>query len=296
VAAIGEAAGQLGGCPLVTGAHAGREDEDVARRCAGGPGSVTFPAMLRAKVGPFGVKDLFTLVNLLSGVVAVAFAVQGEVRDAGYAVLVGFLLGDIVDGTVARLTHTANRFGAEFDAIADHFVHVCVPGLILYIVYERGDHAAMGLAALGALIVGATIRHARFAAARFHFSLCWCGLPRTISGFAALSFPLSTLFTRTSQGYLIGLVVVVVLSALNLAPIPYMTHRGDRAMQLYVKLPVIAFLLSAPVAFLVARRFTFDVFFLGMVFFAATGWFPVRPDERRAFYAEYRRWSAELSA
>jgi CDP-diacylglycerol--serine O-phosphatidyltransferase len=252
--------------------------------------------MLRSKVGPFGIKDLFTLVNLLSGVAAVAFAVQGEVRDAGYAVLVGFLLGDIVDGTVARLTQTANRFGAEFDSIADHFVHVCVPGLVLYVVYQRGDHAALGLAALAALIVGATIRHARFAAARFHFPLCWCGLPRTISGFAALSFPLSTLFARTSQGYVVGLVVVVVLSALNLAPIPYMTHRGERSMQPYVKVLVIAFLLSAPVAFAVARRYTFDVFFLGMMTFALAGWFPVQRDERRAFYAEYRRWSAELSA
>jgi len=252
--------------------------------------------MLRFKLGPFGVKDLFTLVNLLSGVVAVGFAVEGEVRNAGYAVLVGFLLGDIVDGTVARLTNTANRFGAEFDSISDHFVHVCVPGFVFYIVYERGDHAAMGLAALGALIVGATIRHARFAAARFHFSLCWCGLPRTISGFAALSFPLSTLFTHTPERYLIGLVVVVVLSVLNLAPIPYMTHRGERAMQLYVKVLVIGFLLSAPLAFVVARRYTFDVFFLGMMFFALTGWFPVRRDERREFYAEYRRWTAKLGA
>jgi CDP-diacylglycerol--serine O-phosphatidyltransferase len=252
--------------------------------------------MLRFKVGPFGIKDLFTLVNLLSGVVALGFAVQGEVRDAGYAVLVGFLLGDIVDGTVARLTQTANRFGAEFDSIADHFVHVCVPGLVLYVVYQRGDHAALGLATVAALVVGATIRHARFAAARFHFSLCWCGLPRTISGFAALSFPLSTLFAHTPHRYVVGAVVVVVLSALNLAPIPYMTHRGDRAMQLYVKVPVIAFLLSAPVAFVLARAYTFDVFFLGMVCFATTGWFPVRPDEREAFYAEYRRWIAELSA
>jgi CDP-diacylglycerol--serine O-phosphatidyltransferase len=253
--------------------------------------------MLRYKLGPFGVKDLFTMVNLLSGVAAVGFAVQGEVRDAGYAVLVGFLLGDIVDGTVARLTQTANRFGAELDAIADHFVHVFVPGLVFYTVYDRGHHAAMGLAAVAALIVGASIRHARFAAARFHYPLCWCGLPRTISGFAALSFPLSTFFfTGTTRAYVTGLVVVTVLSALNLAPVPYMTHRGQRAMQPYVKVLVTAFFLSAPLAFVVARRYTFDVFFVGTMGFALAGWVPVHPAERRDFYAEYRRWAAELAA
>jgi len=252
--------------------------------------------MLRRKIGPFGVKDLFTLVNLLSGVAAVGFVARGEVRNAGYAVIVGFLLGDIVDGTVARLTRTANRFGAEFDSISDHFTHVFVPGLVIYTVYERGGHAALGVVALGALVTGATIRHARFAAARFQFPLCWCGLPRTISGFAALSFPLSTLFSKSSAGYVIGLVVVLVLSALNLAPIPYMTHRGQRAMQWYIRLAVGAFFLCAPVMFVVARRYTFDAFFVGTMGFAVFGWFPVHPEERRAFQVEYRRWAAELAA
>ncbi len=250
--------------------------------------------MLRRTIGPFGVKDLFTMVNLLSGVVALRFALGGEERNAGYAILVGFLVGDILDGTVARRTGTANAFGAEFDAIADHFVHVFVPGVVIYQVYDRGGHADLGLVTLAMLVTGATIRHARLAAARFDFPLCWCGLPRTISGFAALSFPLSSMFARTDHAYVLGVVVVAVLSALNLVPIPYLTHRGRRSMQLYVKVPVIAFLLSAPVMFVLARRYTFDVFFVGLLAFALGGWLPVHPDERRAFYAEYRRWSAEL--
>ncbi len=116
-----------------------------------------------------------------------------------------------------------------------------------------------------------------------------------MSGFAALSFPLSTLFVHLGQRWLIGAVVVVALSAMNLVPVPYMTHRGQRGMQLYVKVPVVAFLLSAPVTFLVARSYTFDVFFVGLLWFTVFGWFPVRPEERRAFYAEYRRWAAELA-
>lgn len=256
----------------------------------------TFRGMLRRKFGPFGVKDLFTMVNVLSGVAAVGFVMSGEARRAGYAVIVGFLLGDIVDGAVARMTGTANRFGAEFDAIADHFVHVFVPGLVIYSVYERGGHAALGLVAAGVLIMCATIRHARFAAARFHFPLCWCGLPRTASGFAALSFPLSVLFSDVGQRWVAGVVVVVALSAMNLAPIPYMTHRGQRAMQPAVKLGVVVFLLGPPVLFVVARRFTFDALFASMVVFALVGWIPVHPDERRAFFVEYRRWCAELAA
>lgn len=256
--------------------------------------AITFRGMLRRKFGPFGLKDVFTLVNLLSGVVAVRFVQRGEVRSAGYSVIVGYLLGDVLDGPVARMTGTANRFGAEFDSITDHFVHVFVPGIILYTVYQRGHHGDLGLAALALLIAGASIRNARFAASRFDFPLCWCGLPRTISGFAAMSFSLSTLVHR-SHGYVVGFFVVAAFSCLNLVPIPYMTHRGRRAMQLYVKVPVIAYLLSAPVTFLVARRYTFDMFLIGIVCFALAGWFPVHPDERREFYAEYRRWADDVA-
>ncbi|HEX3622178.1 MAG TPA: CDP-alcohol phosphatidyltransferase family protein [Acidimicrobiales bacterium] len=251
--------------------------------------------MFRRTIGPFGVKDLFTMVNLLSGVVAVGYVLRNQPRHAGYAVIVGFLLGDLVDGTVARRTGTANRFGAEFDSVSDHFVHVFVPGLVFFSVYERGGHGALGLVAVAALISGATLRHARFAAARFDYPLCWCGLPRTISGFAALSFPLSTLFGHGGAAYPIGCAVVGGLSALNLAPIPYLTHRGRRAMQPYVKVLVGGFFLALPLSALVARRYTFDLMFVGMLWFACTGWIPVHPDERRDFRVEYRRWAAELS-
>jgi len=251
--------------------------------------------MLRRTIGGFGVKDLFTLVNLVSGVTAIGYVLQGEPRRAGYAVIVGFLLGDIVDGTVARRTGTANKFGAEFDAITDHFVHVFIPALVFFEVYDRAHHASLGLVAAGALIAGATLRHARFAAAKFDYPLCWCGVPRTISGFTALAFALSTFVGHGAAGYDVGFVVVVVLSALNLVPIPYMTHRGRRAMQWYVKATVLPFFLALLVMLLVARHYIFDLFLVGMLWFVAFGWFPVHPDERREFYAEYRRWNAELA-
>src|SRR4051794_6075253 len=125
--------------------------------------------------GAFGVKDLFTMINLVAGVVAIRFTLEGELRRAGFAVFVGFVGGDLLDGVVARRTGTANRFGAEFDAITDHFVHIMVPALVIYRVYELGHHAWLGLCLVAALIASATIRHARLAVSRFDFPLCWCG-------------------------------------------------------------------------------------------------------------------------
>src|SRR3954454_3737713 len=109
-------------------------------------------SFVRRRVGPFGIKDVFTLINLVSGVVAVRFALDDHLRRAGYAVVLGYLAGDLLDGLVARATQTGNRFGAEFDSVTDHFVHVIVPALIFYRVYDRGHHGWLGLAGAGALI------------------------------------------------------------------------------------------------------------------------------------------------
>ena len=253
--------------------------------------------MIRRARGTFHVKDVFTLVNLISGIVAIRFVISDRPRAAGYAVIIGYLAGDMIDGLVARATGTSNRFGAEFDSISDHFVHVVVPGLIIYNVYDNADHGWLGLATMGVLVGSATIRHARLASARFDFPLCWCGLPRTVSGFAAMSLPLSRLFTEHLRtDYWMGSVLILLLSLLNVVPIPYMTHRGRRAMQPWVKMLVGLFIVSPAITFMVARPYTFDVFLVFVLGYALAGWVPVHPDERRAFYSEYRRWQSALAA
>lgn len=250
--------------------------------------------IVRRRIGPFGLKDVFTLVNLLSGVIAVRFALADELTKAGYAVVVGYLCGDLLDGLVARLTKTGNRFGAEFDSVTDHFVHVVVPSLIIYQVYDDGDHGWLGLACVAVLIATATIRHARLSVESFDFP-CWCGLPRTIAGFAALSFPLSKFFFADyPQRYWIGFLVVLTLSSLTLLPVPYRHHRGE-PLPWWIQGFVGLFVVTPLIVFAFDRQYAFDVFFFWIAGYAATGWVPVGRDGRRQFYVAYRRWAAEVS-
>ena len=177
-----------------------------------------------------------------------------------------------------------------------YFVHVVVPGLVFLSVYEDAGHGWLGLAGLAVLVTTATIRHALFAAVRFDFPL-WCGVPRTVSGFAALALPLSTVVAdHGTTGLVAGLAIVAVLSVSNLVPIPYLNHRGARAMQWWVKVLVALFFSTTLVAFAFAREHTFDVFGFWLVGYAATGWVPVHRNERRGFYSAWRSWAAELSA
>ena len=246
--------------------------------------------------GTFHLKDLFTMVNLISGVVAVHFVLFGQPRTAGFTVLVGYLFGDMLDGTVARMTHRSNRFGAELDSIVDHFVHVVVPSIILYTMYQNAGHELLGLVGLGVLVGTATIRHARLAAEKFDFPLCWCGLPRTISGFAAMSIVLSQWGKENlAHDPVLPFILIVLLSILNLAPIPYITHRGARGLPSWIKAGIGVFVLTPAVTFIFARDYTFDLFLIWMLGYALLGWLPISSDERQAFRHEYRRWSAALA-
>jgi CDP-diacylglycerol--serine O-phosphatidyltransferase len=250
---------------------------------------------LRWSIGPFGVKDLFTLVNLMGGVVGVHFILAGSPPAwAGYALLLGYLLGDSLDGAVARLTHTSNRFGGEFDTATDHFVQAIVPGIIVYAVYARAGHPALAIALLSAVVGCATIRQAMFSVATLGDPLMYCGLPRTISGYAAMAFVLSHWFAAHDVGLAIGAVLVPLLALMGLLPIPYMTHKGVRRMQVYVKVLVAGFIITPVAALFVARDYTFDILFVWTAGYAAFGWFPLTADEKRSFFERYRRWLADL--
>jgi hypothetical protein len=66
-------------------------------------------------------------------------------------------------------------------------------------------------------------------------------------------------------------------------------------MQGWVKVLVLSFLVTPIAIFIFARPFTFDVMLAYALGYVAFGWFPLRTEERKAFYAEYRRWSAQVA-
>ena len=252
---------------------------------------------MRLTVGPFGAKDLFTLVNLLGGIFCVHFVVTGQPTLAGYALLAGYLLGDTLDGPIARLTKTSNKFGSEFDTATDHFVQGIAPALIVYAVYARAGQTVNGIVLMAVLITCATVRQALFSVAKMGDPLMYTGLPRTVSGYCAMAYVLSSFFFGMNPvGYTLGGFIIPALALLNLLPIPYMTHRGQRRMQTFVKILVIGFLVLPAATFLLARQYAFDVLFVFCFGYAAFAWIPIYPQEKKAFFARYRQWTTEVSA
>ena len=241
--------------------------------------------------GGFGLKDVFTIVNLAGGVASICFAIQGNLWWAAFAVMLGYL-GDVLDGPVARLTGRQNRFGNHLDNIADHTSQCVAPAFVIFLAY-RDVSLGLAFAMASLLIITGSIRHARGETVRFEFDLAWNGLPRPVGAFLVLSFVNSQLFHQVPAGRWVGVGLVALVSVLHLIPLPYMNHHG-RPLQLYVKLVVIGWFAACAAAALFFTRFFWDVL-LGCTFlYAAGSWIPMTREERRAFFVAARKWRQAL--
>lgn len=234
----------------------------------------------------FGIKDLFTTINLMGGVVAMALCVDGKPYHAGLAVMIGYLCGDTLDGYVARKLGTQNEFGAELDTIADHSSHVIAPSVIVYTVYKDVGlvpapwDQVLAIALAGSMVFCVSVRHARNIVAPVSYKGVWVGLPRTVLGFCAIGYCNAALAPYAPGGWWLGVVLIPLMSIATLGYWPFPSHRMARGHVWYVNVLVVIFLLSPVAILIVNRAFFFDVMFFFMAGYALSAWMSLTPDER----------------
>lgn len=77
------------------------------------------------------IPNIFTLLNLLSGTIAVIFAVQDQLVIAAFLVFLGIFF-DFFDGFFARLLNVQGELGKQLDSLADVVTSGVVPGVVLF--------------------------------------------------------------------------------------------------------------------------------------------------------------------
>ena len=238
----------------------------------------------------FGIKDLFTTINLLGGAVAILLCLHGRPFAAGVSVLLGYVFGDSLDGFVARKLGTVNRFGAEYDTIADHLAQGIAPGVIVYTVYRDADLGLTPLAtegvaaALGlALIVAASIRHARNTVRPVDFSGAWAGLPRSVGGQIAIAYVNASLAPHAVGGWWLGVVLIPAICWASLSYKPFIKHRMARGHIFAVRAFIVLFFATIFPLLVLRPAFVFDMLFFWFVGYALSSWMALTPTERAEF-------------
>lgn len=77
------------------------------------------------------IPNIITSLNILSGSVAVLFAVSGDLINAAIFVFLGIFF-DFFDGLAARLLNAQSEVGLQLDSLADVITSGLVPGIAMY--------------------------------------------------------------------------------------------------------------------------------------------------------------------
>jgi CDP-diacylglycerol--serine O-phosphatidyltransferase len=72
----------------------------------------------RIRRSVFILPSLFTVGNIFCGYYSILSTIQGRYEYAAYAIGIAIVL-DVIDGRIARLTHSSTYFGLQLDSLAD---------------------------------------------------------------------------------------------------------------------------------------------------------------------------------
>ena len=139
------------------------------------------------------VPNFITLLNLLSGGIAVIFAVKGDLSTAALFVFFGIFF-DFFDGFLARKLNVSSEMGLQLDSLADLVTSGLAPALVLVNLIELSilpsQDANCFLPYLGLLVLLCSA----YRLAKFNISAeqsqFFIGLPTPANALLIMSLPL----------------------------------------------------------------------------------------------------------
>lgn len=139
------------------------------------------------------IPNTITLLNLLSGCMAIVYAMQGNIIIT-YAFIAAALLFDFMDGLAARLLHAYSDLGKELDSLADLVSFGVAPAFLIhhYIMMNFSDMFCNNVTIIIGYFPFILVAAMAYRLARFNIdseqSVVFKGLPAPASALLWVSF------------------------------------------------------------------------------------------------------------
>jgi CDP-diacylglycerol---serine O-phosphatidyltransferase len=196
--------------------------------------------------------SLFTIANMFCGYACVVYAMRGEFETAAPFIAFAMVV-DMLDGRIARLTHTESAFGVELDSLADVISFGVAPAILSF-AWGLSSLGRLGWAAGFIYVTAAALRLARFniqpaSAADKRF---FVGMPSP----AAAAVPAATVFAFPSRvddprEAIIALAMVLIPAVLMVSTIRF---RSFKTIDLQTRRPYTVLLLFAGAIMLITTH------------------------------------------
>jgi len=110
--------------------------------------------------GIYILPNLITLMSMFGGFYSIIASFNSEYELAAWAIMIASVF-DVLDGWVARMTHTATRFGIEIDSLSDVISFGVAPAVLVY-TWTLSSFGKVGWLGSFFLVACAALRLARF--------------------------------------------------------------------------------------------------------------------------------------
>ncbi|MBM4151595.1 MAG: CDP-diacylglycerol--serine O-phosphatidyltransferase [Ignavibacteria bacterium] len=198
------------------------------------------------------IPNLFTLANLFSGFSAIVSISEGDMQRAGMFIVFAGLF-DVLDGAMARLTHSTSELGVELDSLCDAVSFGVAPSFLLYssILHVLGQTGVL-IASLSAL--AGVYRLARFNVqlSGFEDKLYFSGMPIPSGALILVSYGMfiapsgliPSEYVLLFTTILVIIVALAMISTIKFDNIPKPTISAFRERPVIFILGIIAFAIT----------------------------------------------------
>ena len=174
--------------------------------------------------------SMVTTMSLYCGLASIFASIGGDFEKAAYWIL-GAIVLDTLDGTVARLTKSVSDFGKELDSLCDAVSAGVAPAVLIYCAYlqdaqvSEGLHPTISLIAIVFTICG-VLRLARYNVYQSDRRESFIGLPIPAAAGTVASFALFTEYFDWNVRYWIYGPLTLVLAFLMVSTVRYPRNRA----------------------------------------------------------------------
>ncbi|MEI6691873.1 MAG: CDP-diacylglycerol--serine O-phosphatidyltransferase [Chlorobium sp.] len=194
------------------------------------------------------VPSVFTVMNMVSGYIAIVMAGEGSfIAACWFIILAAFF--DTLDGFVARMTNGISDFGFELDSLSDLVSFGAAPAYLVYKFGLEGLPGITGIFVSSLLMIGSGLRLARFNISMIGYKKeSFSGLPTpaqalTIAGFIlwmSVDPFVPVKLMQTILAWLSTGLAILMVSKVNYDALPKPTAESFRQKPLQMSLYIVA--------------------------------------------------------
>lgn len=207
------------------------------------------------------IPNLLTLANLMLGVLAIIYILEGHLRMAISLVFIAMLL-DGLDGKLAVRLKAGSELGKQLDSLADLVSFGVAPAILLYSALLQ-EFALAGLLITLFFPLAGAYRLARFNLGQKRESF-FLGLPITMAGGALVSLGF---YPEILSGWP-AFSLTLLLAFLMVSRIPYPSLKGR---QQEVSFPLFLLFYGAVITFIILLFSWREAIIYLLLFYVATG-------------------------